>query len=395
MRHHCEFDSMLKVCFISSRIGWLKNDKQVLMDMANALLIRELIDKYGDNMALAIIALKDKRGSFDTLVSAGKVYAMPTPFSYVGGLLNTFRFYFILKKIAAENEMLIVQLPFIGIFALPCVHKPAVYHVCANVRTAAANPVKYSGVYRYISELFAGIMHQIYIQLFKRKKAKVIVNGKELAELYGKYDPQMVISSSIHQEDIIKESEIVINSNTPIRLLFVGRPSLEKGFDTLIDSLHDFPVDFRLSVVGFTLEEFQKILPKVFERSRYFHARLDFKGYVGWENGLRNIIRQSDLSIVPSRSEGTPRVILECMSQGVPVIASNVGGIPTIVQENINGLLIEPGSVQDLREKIIWITNNHVHRKKLISGGLKTAADNTITQFADHFINAVEQLTNE
>ncbi len=365
------------------------------MDSANALLINTLAAQYKSNFSLAVISVNDKLQAFDTQVTVTKVYALPTPFSYAGGTLNTFRFYSILKKIAVVNDVLIVQLPFIGFLALPFIRKPVVYHVCANVLTAAANPVKYKGVHRLASEFFAASMDRVYRNLFKRNRVKVITNGSELAELYSKYNPQRVISSSLRPEDVRDESAVIVNTKGPLRLLFVGRPSLEKGFDTLIESLHNLPEDFRLSIVGFTLEEFHQLLPDVFEQSRSFHAKLDFKGYVGWDSGLKKSIQQNDIALVPSRSEGTPRVILECMSQGVPVIASRVGGIPSVIKENVNGLLVEPGSAKELGEKIMFLSSNLESRKRLISHGLKTAAANTITQFASHFTNAVEKLSNE
>lgn len=365
------------------------------MDSANALLINTLAARYGEKFSLAVISVKQNNQSFDTEVSARKIHALPTPFSYAGGFVNTFRFYSILKKIASENDVLIVQLPFIGFLALPFIHKRVVYHVCANVLTAAANPVKYTGIRRLASGFFAGLLHRVYHTLFSRKYVQVITNGNELGALYKKYSPQAVISSSLHEHDIIDEDKIIVSTQTPLRVLFVGRPSLEKGFDTLIESLCDLPKEFRLAIVGFTIEEFRQLLPDVFERSKPYHSKLDFKGYLGWSNGLKNIIQENDIAIVPSRSEGTPRVVLECMSQGVPVIASRIGGIPTVIQDTVNGLLVEPGNVQDLRQKIMFLSNDLECRKKLISCGIRTASENTITQFSSHFIRAVEQLSNE
>ena len=56
--------------------------------------------------------------------------------------------------------------------------------------------------------------------------------------------------------------------------------------------------------------------------------------------------------VVPSLSEGLPRVILEAQALSKPVIASRVGGIPEIIKDGENGFLVNPGDADDLAEKL-------------------------------------------
>lgn len=122
---------------------------------------------------------------------------------------------------------------------------------------------------------------------------------------------------------------------------------------------------------------------------------LDFKGYLGWENGLKEIMRRQHIAVVPSRSEGTPRVILECMSQGVCMIASNVGGIPSVVKDGYNGCLIQPGEAHQLREKILMLAGDENLRRKLILRGFETSRSCTLEIFVGHFKKAIEAVSNE
>ena len=72
---------------------------------------------------------------------------------------------------------------------------------------------------------------------------------------------------------------------------------------------------------------------------------LDHKSISEW-------MKAADIFILPSRSEGTPNSLLEAMASGLPVIASQVGGIPELIQENIEGLLFKSDSTDDLKKNI-------------------------------------------
>ncbi|CUV66435.1 conserved membrane hypothetical protein [Sulfurovum sp. enrichment culture clone C5] len=82
--------------------------------------------------------------------------------------------------------------------------------------------------------------------------------------------------------------------------------------------------------------------------------------YVGWVSGSKkdDLLIDSDVYILPSYNEGLPISILEAMSYKMPIIATAVGGIPRIVQNNVNGILIQPGDQEALFERIKYFTEN-------------------------------------
>lgn len=80
----------------------------------------------------------------------------------------------------------------------------------------------------------------------------------------------------------------------------------------------------------------------------------------GFDNQeIASVFQNIDMLIVPSLwQENSPLVIQEAFLAETPVIASRLGGIPEIVQNGINGLLFNPGDVDELREKMQQIINN-------------------------------------
>jgi glycosyltransferase involved in cell wall biosynthesis len=77
-------------------------------------------------------------------------------------------------------------------------------------------------------------------------------------------------------------------------------------------------------------------------------------GYLG-KYEVKRLLRESDLMIFPSFSEGLPRTVIEACASGLPCVASNVGGIPEILS---NDVIFDPTDINGIAEKTIEILNN-------------------------------------
>ena len=73
---------------------------------------------------------------------------------------------------------------------------------------------------------------------------------------------------------------------------------------------------------------------------------------------MGNILNALDIYVQPSLSEGLPVALLEAMSAGVPVIATDVGGVAEIVGKDTYGLLVRPGSSEELFSALVRIAEN-------------------------------------
>ena len=70
--------------------------------------------------------------------------------------------------------------------------------------------------------------------------------------------------------------------------------------------------------------------------------------FLGWCNNVRRLLRSWDLFVMPSHDEGLPIAVLEAMAEGLPVIATDVGGIPELVQNDQTGYLIRANDVRGM-----------------------------------------------
>lgn len=161
-------------------------------------------------------------------------------------------------------------------------------------------------------------------------------------------------------------------------ILFVGRLVPLKGLNDLIDALHSLKADgvkFQCTIVGdgpMRGEIENKLL------------RLDLTAEIkitGWLRSLSDELlaqyRQADVLCLPSYSEGLPLVLIEAMANGVAVVASRVGGIPEIVQHEINGLLVDPGDAGGIASSIRRLLTDHDLWRRCVANGYEIARSNT------------------
>jgi len=93
---------------------------------------------------------------------------------------------------------------------------------------------------------------------------------------------------------------------------------------------------------------------------------LELKGKVhllGWRTDALEIISILDIFVLPSLWEGTPNVVLEAMAYGVPVIATNVGGVAELITDKETGVLVPPRNSEHLAKAILWVTRNYKQAK--------------------------------
>lgn len=153
-------------------------------------------------------------------------------------------------------------------------------------------------------------------------------------------------------------------------ILFVGRLAEIKGVTYLIEAMKD--IDGVLVIVGDgPLKE------KLKEQAKGFNEKVIFLGAKTHEE-LKTIYASADIFVAPSviakdgGQEGFGLVMLEAMASGLPVVASDTGGISQLIHDGINGLLCKERNVGQLKSNILRLMQDDDLYKKIVSGGDET-----------------------
>jgi glycosyltransferase involved in cell wall biosynthesis len=122
-------------------------------------------------------------------------------------------------------------------------------------------------------------------------------------------------------------------------------------------------------------------------KERSLEDLVKFSGIIDREN-LPKIYGSSEVLVQPSTLEGFSIVLIEAMSAGLPVVASETQGMKELINEGKNGLLFRPGSFREMAYKIGLLLRDETLRKTVIENGYKTVENFTV----DRMVGRTESL---
>ncbi|MBT4722615.1 glycosyltransferase [Candidatus Falkowbacteria bacterium] len=170
-------------------------------------------------------------------------------------------------------------------------------------------------------------------------KVELIYNGIDMNKFF------------VHNPSILNEPRIVIGS--------VGRLSKEKGHKHLIRACRFITAKkWELMLVG---DGPMKNELQLLVKSLELKSNVKFIGSV---LDVRSMLKDIDIFVLPSISEGLSLAVLEAAAAGKYVIATDVGGVPEIIEHNKNGLLFSPKSIEQLVKHINWVIDHKEEARK-------------------------------
>lgn len=181
----------------------------------------------------------------------------------------------------------------------------------------------------------------------REEKVRVVHNGIELERF--RRDRAETRARIVRELDIPSDARICVTVS-------VLRPA--KGIEVLLDAASRVPDAYFLIVGDGPKREEWTALARV-------SGIGDRVRWAGFRRDVDALLAGCDLFVHPSLDDAFPTVLLEAMAAGLPVVASNVGGIPEIVEENVTGHLVPAGDAERLASTIRALLDDEVTRRRM------------------------------
>jgi len=254
--------------------------------------------------------------------------------------------------------------------------KPLVVEVIDDVISAVKDTKKYRGIIRLVAFAVARYYDSLYHELCARNPSLIL--GQHL---YNRYRPQKALSCIEFFENLVESDDVILRNNHfrgSVKLLYVGRIVPMKSLHTLLEAVHILVhrgLDITCRIVGYG-ECLGQLQQKVAELE--ILDKVEFKDFVPFGHELFLHYDWADIFVLPSAGgEGVPRVLLEAMSRSTIVVASRVCGIPTVIRDGENGLLVDPQRADKVADAVLKIAMDKHLQDRLIRGAYRFATENT------------------
>lgn len=195
--------------------------------------------------------------------------------------------------------------------------------------------------------------------ILSKEKIKVIYNGIEVEKYQEKSDKQK----------IMKELGIPIDA---IIIGMVGRISEQKSPETFVEIANK--LKSKIENCYFILVGDGELRSRVEKKIDEYSLKDKFL-ITGWTSEVARYVSTFNVALLTSKWEGFGLVLTEYMASGKPIVASNVGGIPDVIQNNYNGILVKQNDIDNFVKAILEIKNNHRLRFSLIENGYKVVKE--------------------
>ena len=200
--------------------------------------------------------------------------------------------------------------------------------------------------------------------------------------------PIVKSGADIHKLRCHIRQELGLATNSKL-LLTVARLHPQKGHDYLIpiipEIIKKFPqVQFVWVGDGDRLQYLTDLLNK--------YQIADKVTLLGYRDDIANLLTAADLFVFPSYQEGMPFAVLEAMVYGLPIVASDTGGIPEMIIDGEHGLLFKTGDRQELLTKLDWALTNPILMAKMANAAKKQVPKFSEAQMQKNTLEVLQNL---
>ncbi|SCL75219.1 GDP-mannose-dependent alpha-(1-6)-phosphatidylinositol monomannoside mannosyltransferase [Methanoculleus chikugoensis] len=242
-------------------------------------------------------------------------------------------------------------------------------------------------------------------RIVTRNSGKILTNSTYTRELFVSIDPSAESKIEVIPMGVdVELFQNPLNGNPKEKsgdpyILYIGRLIDWKGLEYLIDAfaIVSRRIPGAKLIIGGEGPEEEQLKQQV--KDLGLNDSVRFVGLIK-SSDLSRYYHEAAVFVLPSiqaegQTEGLGVVLLEAMACGTPVVGSNVGGIPDIIQDEWNGYLVQERSPSELAERIIALLENQTVREQFKENGLQTIYEHfSWRQISTKFTQTYVQLVN-
>jgi glycosyltransferase involved in cell wall biosynthesis len=214
-----------------------------------------------------------------------------------------------------------------------------------------------------INESNTNLLRKIIKKIFLYRVSLVFAAGTQHSALLNKLDFKGQVKITFGVGIINKPQLINLNRSYNKNFLYVGRLTKVKNLELLIRIFNKLD-GYRLTIIG--EGEDKKLLKDIAKKNIVFEGAIQNKF-------LHKYYLSNDVLILPSLKETWGLVVEEALFFGMPVIVSKNCGSSELIKNNVNGFLIDPGNIQNIRSNIKKINNQKY--SSLLNGVMRLSID--------------------
>lgn len=222
------------------------------------------------------------------------------------------------------------------------------------------------------------------LRLMMPRADGLIACGSELTRKWSRTNSNIftIAATAIRGSDIEEElpEERMRKHSGTVRILNVGRVNPVKGLEFFIDAISSLRAqDIRIECQIVGPNDAPAYAEALERRAAQLGVRdtVEFVGAVSPGPALNEYYRQADVFVLPSLTEGSPKVLPEALARGLPVVASDVGGVGDMIKEGHNGHLVPPGDSVALAKALSQLIVDPKERYRMGKESARRAHDFT------------------
>ena len=299
------------------------------------LYLDYIVKIYKNVFLVSQLSVGDSPGKRHRLdFSTVSVVPLPYANSYLDSIKNVRAYYKALSNVCPNVDIVYSRVPDPFSWMPTLLFKTnSIRHFVGDTIDATKHNEKWSWFKKQV--MLAGYLPEYALTLLAALNSHVYTNGHHISDKLLRYGIKAtpVVSSTVRKSDLNYEFVQLPHVQGKVVITYIGYVRFAKGMNCLMDfckELFKANIDYKFNLIGNgeMIEDVKKFVE--LEGLKEF---VILHGHIDDKSRMNSILRESDLFFFPSLSEGSPRVVIEAMAQGIPVLSTPVGSLPDTFED--------------------------------------------------------------